>query len=96
MENEHRVDLDVYDTDESVGVRVGVDMAAENNDIAVELEPDSTTVEQGSESGSGHGRGRRGRGNTTIGASKKRGAGSEGSSSSRLVSDAWNHSLRTD
>ncbi|KAK9214588.1 hypothetical protein WN944_006581 [Citrus x changshan-huyou] len=83
MENEHIVDLDVYDTDESVGVRVGVDMAAENNDIAVELEPDSTIVEQGSESGSGHGRGRRGRGNTTTGASKKRGAGSEGSSSSR-------------
>ena len=87
MENEQRVDLDVSETDESVGVRVGMDMAAENNDIAVELEPDSTTVEQGGGSGSG----RRGRGNTTAGASKKQGAGSERSSLGRLVSDAWNH-----
>ncbi|KAH9705023.1 BED-type domain-containing protein [Citrus sinensis] len=85
MENEQRVDLDVSETDESVGVRVGMDMAAENNDTVAELEPDSTTVEQGGGSGSGRGRGRRGRGNTTAG------AGSEGSSSGRLVSDAWNH-----
>ncbi|KAH9762358.1 BED-type domain-containing protein [Citrus sinensis] len=91
MENEQRVDLDVSETDESVGVRVGMDMAAENNDTAAELEHDSTTVEQGGGSRSGRGRGRRGRGNTTAGASKKRGAGSEGSSSGRLVSDAWNH-----
>ena len=91
MENEQRVDLDVFETDESVGVRVGMDMAAENNDTAAELEHDSTTVEQGGGSRSGRGRGRRGRGNTTAGASKKRGAGSEGSSSGRLVSDAWNH-----
>ncbi|KAH9762411.1 BED-type domain-containing protein [Citrus sinensis] len=91
MENEQRVDLDVSETDESVGVRVGMDMAAENNDTAAELEHDSTTVEQGGRCGSGRGRGRRGRGNTTAGASKKRGAGSEGSSSGRLVSDAWNH-----
>ncbi|KAH9673290.1 BED-type domain-containing protein [Citrus sinensis] len=91
MENEQRVDLDVSETDESVGVRVGMDMAAENNDTAAELEHDSTTVEQGGGCGSGRGRGRRGMGNTTAGASKKRGAGSEGSSSGRLVSDAWNH-----
>ncbi|KAK9198068.1 hypothetical protein WN944_013251 [Citrus x changshan-huyou] len=91
MENEQRVDLDVSETDESVGVRVGMDMAAENNDTVAELEPDSTTVEHGGGSGSGSGRGRRGRGNTTAGASKKRGAGSEGSSSGRLVSDAWNY-----
>ena len=80
---------ELIETDESVGVRVGMDMAAENNDTTAELEPDSTTVEQGG--GSGSGRGRRGRGNTTAGASKKRGAGNEGSSSGRLVSDAWNH-----
>ncbi|KAK9225233.1 hypothetical protein WN943_010274 [Citrus x changshan-huyou] len=61
MENEQRVDLDVSETDESVGVRVGMDMAAENNDTAAELEPDSTTVEQGGGSGSGRGRGCRGR-----------------------------------
>ena len=65
MENEQRVYL-VSETDESVGVRVGMDMAVENNDTAAELEPDSTTVEQGG--GSGSGRGRRGRGNTTAGA----------------------------
>ena len=47
-------------TDESVGVRVGINMAVENNYTAVELEPDSTTVEQGS--GSGRGR----KGNTTV------------------------------
>ncbi|KAH9650377.1 BED-type domain-containing protein [Citrus sinensis] len=68
MENEQRVDLDVSKTDESVGVRVGMDMAIENNDTATELEPDSTTVEQGSGSGSGSGsgRGRRGRDGTTV------------------------------
>ncbi|KAH9650690.1 BED-type domain-containing protein [Citrus sinensis] len=64
MENEQRVDLDVSETDESVGVRVGMDMAAENNDTAAELEPDSTTVEQGG--GSGRGRGRRGKDGTTV------------------------------
>ena len=91
MENEQRVDLDVSEIDESVGVRVGMDMAVENNNTATELEPDSTTIEQGGGSGSGRGRGRRGRGITTTGASKKRGIGSEGSSLGRLVSDAWNH-----
>ena len=87
MENEQRVDLDVSETDESVGVRVGMDMAIENNDTTAELELDSTTIEQGSGSGSGSGR----RGNTTVVASKERGVGSEGSSSSRLVFDALNH-----
>ena len=71
MENEQRVDLDVFETDESVGVRVGMDMATENNDTAAELEPDSTIVEYGSGSGSGSGRGRGRRGNTTTVASKK-------------------------
>ncbi|KAK9184937.1 hypothetical protein WN943_025289 [Citrus x changshan-huyou] len=62
MENEQRVDLDISETDESVGVRVVMDMAVENNDTTTELEHDSTTVEQGSRSGSGRG----GRGNTTV------------------------------
>ena len=65
-----------------------MDMASENNDTVAELEHDSTIVEQGNESGSGRGRGRRGRGHTIAGALKKRGAGSEGSSSGRLVSNA--------
>ncbi|KAK9189984.1 hypothetical protein WN943_018584 [Citrus x changshan-huyou] len=90
MENEQRVDLDVSETDESVGVRVGMDMAAENNDTAAGLEPDSTTVEQGGGSGSG----RRGRGNTTAGASKKRGTGSEGSSLVQGTNHLINHAKR--
>ena len=89
MENEQRVDLDVSKTDESVGVRVEMDMAVENNETAVELELDSTTVEQRSGRGSGRGRGRRG--NTAAVTSKKQGVDSERSSSGRLVSDAWNH-----
>ncbi|KAK9193278.1 hypothetical protein WN944_003975 [Citrus x changshan-huyou] len=37
MENEQRVDLDISKTDESVGVRVEMNMAIENNETAAEL-----------------------------------------------------------
>ena len=67
MENKQKFYLDVSETDESIGVRVGMDMAAENNDTTAELEPDSTTIEQESRSVSGRGC----RGNTTTVASKK-------------------------
>lgn len=72
MENEQRIDLDVFEkTDESVWVRVRTE--AENNyDKGVELELYSTTIVQ--RSGCGQGRGRRG--NTTPFTSQKGGGGS--------------------
>lgn len=88
MENEQRINLDVAEkSDESVCVRIRTE-AENNDDTAVELELDSTAVVQGS----GCGRGRGPRGNTTPITSRKRGAGGcKGSSSGRIVYDAWNH-----
>ncbi|KAK9233321.1 hypothetical protein WN943_023570 [Citrus x changshan-huyou] len=77
MENEQRIDLDASEkSDESVCVRVRTE-SENNNDTAVELEPNSTAAVQGSS------RGRRG--NTNPVTSQKRYGGG------RVVSDAWNH-----
>ncbi|KAK9229704.1 hypothetical protein WN944_022668 [Citrus x changshan-huyou] len=62
MENEQRIDLDAYEkSDESVCVRVRTE-SKNNNDTAVELEPNSTTAVQGSS----RGRGRRVDGSTSL------------------------------
>ena len=81
MENEQRIDLDACEkSDESVCVRVRTE-SKNNNDTAVELEPNSTAAVQGSSRGCGRGR----RGNTNPVTSQKRDGGG------RVVSDAWNH-----
>lgn len=55
MENGQRVDLDVSKFDEIVCVRVGMDIAAENNDSTFKLELDSIIVELGGGNGRGSG-----------------------------------------
>ncbi|KAH9736897.1 BED-type domain-containing protein [Citrus sinensis] len=81
MENEQRIDLDAFEkSDESVCVRVRTELE-NNNDTAVELEPNSTAAVQGNSRGRSRGR----RGNTNSVTSQKRDSGG------RVVSDAWNH-----
>lgn len=56
MKNEQRIDLNVFKSeksDESVCMRINMDMVVENNDnAAIELELDSTIVDWGNKSGS--------------------------------------------
>lgn len=55
MKNEQRIDLNVFKSeksDESVCMRINMDMVVENNDnAAIELELDSTIVDWGNKSG---------------------------------------------
>ena len=75
--------MDVFEkSDESVCMRVGTESESNDDTSAVELEPNSTAVVQGSSCGRGRGR----RDNINPITSQKQGGGG-----GRVVSNAWNH-----